>query len=136
MIIVIDTNVIISALLFGGNPQRVLEMVLTQTVRMAVSRKMLDEVAGVLQGRKFRYPHEVALSIVQELESISDLVVPLRRVEAISADPYDNMVLECAVTADADYIVTGDAHLLELKEFEATRIVTPAQFLAGVASDM
>jgi putative PIN family toxin of toxin-antitoxin system len=133
MTIVIDTNVIISALLFGGKPQRVLEMVLTQTVRMAVSRKMLDEVAGVLRGRKFRYPHEVALSIVRELESVSDLVAPLRRIEAISADPYDNMVLECAVTADADYIVTGDAHLLELKEFESIRIVTPAQFLEGVA---
>jgi hypothetical protein len=133
MTIVIDTNVIISALLFGGNPQRVLEMVLTQTVRMAVSRGMLNEVAGVLQGRKFRYPHEVALSIVRDLESISDLVVPLRRIEAISADPYDNMVLECAVTAHADYIVTGDAHLLELKEFEAVRIVTPAQFLERAA---
>ena len=60
MTIVIDTNVIISALLFGGNPHRVLEMVLTQTVRMAVSRGMLDEVVGVLQGRKFGYPHEVA----------------------------------------------------------------------------
>jgi len=133
MTIVVDTNVIISALLFGGNPRRVLEMVLTQTVRMAVSRKMLDEVAGVLQSRKFRYPHEAALSIVRELESISDLVVPVRRIEAIGADPYDTMVLECAVTADADYIVTGDAHLLELKEFEAIRIVTPAQFLEGVA---
>ena len=133
MTIVVDTNVIISALLFGGNPQRVLEMVITQTVRMAVSRKMLDEVAGVLQGRKFRYPYEVALSIVREIESISDLVVPVRRIEAIGPDPYDDMVLECAVTADADYIVTGDAHLLELKEFEAIRIVTPAQFLKGVA---
>ena len=129
MTIVIDTNVIISALLFGGNPQRVLEMVLKQTVRMATSKVMLDEIAGVLQGRKFRYPPEVALGIVRELESISDLVVPLRRIEAIRADPCDNMVLECAVTAGADCIVTGDAHLLELKEFETIRIVTPAQFL-------
>jgi hypothetical protein len=125
MTIVIDTNVIISALLFGGIPQRVLEMVLTQTIRMATSRMMLDEVSGVLQGRKFRYPQEVALGIVRELESISDLVVPLRRIEAISADPYDNMVLECAVAAEADCIVTGDAHLLEWKEFEGIRIVTP-----------
>jgi predicted nucleic acid-binding protein len=111
MTIVIDTNVIISALLFGGKPQRVLEMVLKGTVRMAMSKEMLDEI------------------IVRELESISDLVVPLRRIEAIRADPYDNMVLECAVTAGADCIVTGDAHLLELKEFETIRIVTPAQFL-------
>ncbi len=133
MMIVVDTDVIISALLFGGNPQRVLEMVLTQTVRMAVSRKMPDEIAGVLQGRKFRYPDEVALGIVRELESISDLVAPVRRIEAIGADPYDSMVLKCAVTAHADYIVTGDAHLLELKEFEAIRIVTPAQFLEDMA---
>ena len=129
MTIVIDTNVIISALLFGGKPQRVLEMVLKGTVRMATSKVMLDEIAGVLQGRKFKYPPEVAFGIVRELESISDLVVPLRRIEAIRADPCDNMVLECAVPAGADCIVTGDAHLLELKEFETIRIVTPAQFL-------
>ena len=133
MTIVLDTNVIISALLFGGNPRMVLERVLTQTVRMSVSRKILDEVVGVLQGRKFRYPHEVALSIVRELESISDLVAPVRRIQAISVDPYDNMVLECAVTADADYIVSGDAHLLKLKEFEGIRIVTSAEFLGYVA---
>jgi len=129
MTIVIDTNVIISALLFGGKPQRVFEMVLKGTVRMAMSKEMLDEIAGVLQGRKFRYPPEMALGIVRELESISDLVVPLRRIEAIRVDPYDNMVLDCAVTAGADCIVTGDAHLLELKEFETIRIVSPAQFL-------
>jgi uncharacterized protein len=133
MTLVLDTNVIISALLFGGNPQRVLEMAMTQTFRMAISRKMLDEVAGVLQGRKFRYPPEVALSIVRELESISDLVVPIRRIAAIIADPYDNMVLECAVTADAEYVVSGDTHLLRLKEFESIRILTPAQFLKVVA---
>lgn len=129
MTIVIDTNVIISALLFGGKPQRVLERVLKGTVRMAMSKEMLDEIAGVLQGRKFRYPPKMAIAIVRELESISDLVVPLRRIEAIRADPHDNMVLECAVTAGADRIVTGDAHLLELKEFETIRIVAPAQFL-------
>lgn len=133
MTIVVDTNVIISALLFGGNPQRVLEMVLAQTVRMAVSRKLLDEVSGVLQSRKFRYSHEVALSIVRELESISDLVMPLRRNEAIGTDPYDNMILGCAVTAKTDYIVTCDTHLLELREFETIWIVTPVQFLQSVA---
>ena len=67
------------------------------------------------------------------MESISDLGVPLCRIEATSVDPYDNMVLECAPTAHADYIVTGDTHLLALKEFEAIRILTPAQFLEGAA---
>ena len=132
MTIVLDTNVIISALLFGGNPRRVLEMVLSQAVRMAVSRPILDEVEGVLRGRKFRYPHEIALNIIRELESISEIVVPVRRMDVIRADPYDNMILECAVTASADYIVSGDAHLLELKEFEQIRIVTPAHFLEAV----
>ncbi len=133
MTIALDTNVIISALLFGGNPRRVLEMVLSQAVRMAVSRQILDEVEGVLRGRKFRYPPEIALNIIRELESISEVVVPVRRMNVIRADPYDNMILECAVTANADYIVSGDAQLLELIQFQRIRIVSPAHFLDAVA---
>jgi putative PIN family toxin of toxin-antitoxin system len=75
----------------------------------------------------------VTSGIVRELESISDLRVPVRRIEAVRVEPYDNMVLECAVPAQADYIVSGDAHLLTLKEFEGIRIVTSAEFIGYVA---
>ena len=69
MKVVLDTNVLISALLFGGNPQRVLETVLSGVVNMVLSRQMLRELEDVLCGRKFRYPPDMARSIVREVES-------------------------------------------------------------------
>ena len=127
--VVLDTNVLISGLLFGGNPQRVLETVLSGIVNMALSREMLHELEYVLCGRKFRYPPDTARSIVRELESISEFIVPTRKIPVVKTDPYDNMILECAAEAKAEYIVSGDAHLLRLEAFEGIAILNPAQFL-------
>lgn len=89
----------------------------------------------MLCGRKFRYPAEVASSIIQEIESISDLVVASRSIDVVQADPYDNMILERALAGKVDYIVSGDSHLLDLGEFEGIRIITPAQMLEAWNND-
>lgn len=127
--IVIDTNALISALLFGGNPEMVLERALSGHVSVVASREILDEVEGVLCGKKFRYPWETARSIVRELEAMCEIVTPTRKMAVVKADPYDNMILECAVEAKADYVVSGDSHLLGLGQFEGIPILSPAQFL-------
>jgi len=63
-----------------------------------------------------------------ELSSISELVNPQERIRLIEADEADNHVLECAVEAHAEYIISGDAHLLELTEFRSIQVVSPQQF--------
>jgi uncharacterized protein len=127
--IVVDTNILISAFLFGGKPEMVLERALLGHVSLVASREILNELEGVLCGRKFRYPPEIARSIVREFEPMCEMVAPTRKVAVVKADPYDNMVLECAVEARIDYVVSGDSHLLKLERFENIPILSPAQFL-------
>jgi putative PIN family toxin of toxin-antitoxin system len=128
--IVLDTNVLISAIAFGGRPREVLEKVISGTFAMAISAEMLAEFQGVLEGRKFRYPSAIVCTIVNELLAVSELVRPTMKVEQIKADPADNRILECALESRAACIVTGDRHLLELGQFEGISILDVAAFLA------
>jgi putative PIN family toxin of toxin-antitoxin system len=130
--IVLDTNVLISALLFGGNPQTVLEKAIMGQISLVLSREILNEFEDVLCGKKFAYHPEIARNIVRELEAVSELVFPTRKISAVKADPYDNLILECAVKAGVDYVVSGDNHLLELRRFEGILILSPAEFLKAL----
>jgi putative PIN family toxin of toxin-antitoxin system len=128
--IVLDTNVLISAIVFGGRPREVLEKVISGAFVMAISTEMLDEFQEVLEGRKFRYPGAIVRTIVNELLAVSELVRPTMKVKVIEADPADNRILECALESRAVCIVTGDRHLLELGQFEVIPIFDVAAFLA------
>jgi putative PIN family toxin of toxin-antitoxin system len=129
--IVLDTNVLISAIVFGGRPREVLEKVIAGRFTMAISAEMLAEFQWVLEGRKFRYPAAIVQNIVTELLSVSELVRPTMQVEQIKADPADNRILECALESRATCIVTGDRHLLELGKYEGIPILEVAAFLAN-----
>jgi uncharacterized protein len=128
--IVLDTNVLISAIVFGGRPREVLEKVIAGRFTMAISAEMLAEFQGVLEGKKFRYPSDIVRTIVHELLAVSELVRPRMKVEQIKADPADNRILECALESGAACIVSGDRHLLELGRFEGIPILDAAAFLA------
>jgi uncharacterized protein len=128
--IVLDTNVLISAIVFGGKPREVLEKVISGTFAMAISAEMLDEFQGVLEGMKFRYPGSIVRTIVNEILAVAELVRPTMKVQVIKADVADNCILECALESRAICIVTGDRHLLELGHFEGIPILDAASFLA------
>ena len=130
--IVVDSNVIVSGFLFGGNPARVLGSVLEGVTRCFTSLSILDEVRGVLQRPKFGLTAEQALAFVDEFHFLCHVVDPRTRLQVIADDPKDNMVLECAVAAKADVIVSGDAHLLDLKQWESIRIVSPVEFFKEI----
>ena len=128
--IVLDTNVLISAIVLGGRSREVLEKVIAGRLTMAISAEMLAEFQGVLEGKKFRYPSDIVRTIVHELLAVSELVRPRMKVEQIKADPADNRILECALESGAACIVSGDRHLLELGQFEGIPILDAAAFLA------
>lgn len=128
--IVLDTNVLISAIVFGGKPREVLEKVIAGRYTMAISAEMLAEFQWVLEGRKFRYPAAIVRNIVSELLAVAELVRPTTKVEHIKVDPADNRILECALESRAAYIVSGDKHLLGLGRFEGITILDTAAFLA------
>jgi len=130
--IVVDSNVIVSGFLFGGNPALVLGSILEGVSRCFTSLPILDEVRGVLQRPKFGLSAEQALAFVDEFHLLCQVVDPRNPVQVIADDPKDNMVLECADAAAADIIVSGDAHLLELRQWRGIRVVSPADFIKEI----
>lgn len=129
MIVVLDTNVLISAIVFGGNPRKILEAVLNGEPKLFFSENILDELKGVLQRPKFGFQAEVIQSILSELNAIGHIVKPLSHVREIQEDADDNRILECAIEASANYIISGDTHLLNLKKYRNIRVVSPAEYL-------
>jgi len=127
--IVCDTNIFISALRFGGNLDKIIELAREGAIELITSPFILHEFERVLM-QKFHYKKEEAKSFRKSIEKICLLVNPTTRVSIIKEKENDNRILECALEAKVDYIVTGDTkHILPLKNFQGIKIVTAAQFL-------
>ena len=129
--VVLDTNVVISALLFGGIPGAILQLVTEGALTLITSPALLNELERVLVA-KFDYSHTAADLITTELRSMGELVVPNLTLRVIGEDPSDDRILECAVSARADAVISGDRHLLSLKTFRGIPILPPQAFLASL----
>lgn len=129
-VVVLDTNVIISAVIFGGISREVLLNCIRGYAQLVVWDRILRELQDVLLRPKFGYTVSSVHLIVEELISISTLVRPRRAVHVIHEDPDDNRILESAVTGGAQYIITGDIHLLRLRKYRNIEILKPADFLS------
>jgi uncharacterized protein len=129
--VVLDSNVYISALLFGGIPRRIIELAELGLVELYSSKELQAEVKRVLIA-KFRWPQARAAVATAYLESLTRCIRPKYQVNDCS-DPDDNRVLECAIEAKAKWVVTGDQHLLALHPYRNIAIVTPRQFLESEA---
>lgn len=128
---VIDTNILISALLFVASvPGQTLRKV-TQDGLLLLSEPVLSEIATVLARRKFdRYVSaEIRRDFVADLAAVAEQVSIIHTVH-ICRDPKDNMILELAISGQADFILTGDQDLLALGSFHEVPIWTPARYLA------
>ena len=126
--VVIDTNIVISALNFGGNPKAVLELARKNRIHNTTSPFIINEVEKVLT-QKFGWQMEVTREVLNDFRGFSHVVNPPETLAVISYPP-DNRILECAVAGRADYIISGDHHLTDLKAYDQIKIVTPTQFLA------
>jgi putative PIN family toxin of toxin-antitoxin system len=130
--VVLDTNVLISAILFGGKPRLILEKAIRGEVRLCLSEPILDELKGVLQRSKFDYSPEVIQFILRELMGIADFVNPSETLNVVLEDPEDNRILECAVEAEANCVISGDFHLLKLSRYRNIEVLNVAAFLERV----
>jgi putative PIN family toxin of toxin-antitoxin system len=128
MRVVADTKVFISALMFGGLPGRFLDLALSHRFTLVTSRALLDELDEKLRG-KFAVSERDAQAIRAKLEGNASVVDPSFELNAVSDDPDDNRVLECAVAGKADFIVSGDRHLRRIGNYAGIAIVTVRQFL-------
>ncbi len=130
--VTLDTNIYISALEFGGNPLRLLEMAIDGDIEVAASQPIIDEVLRVLRD-KFEWRAEELREAEALIGSLAHKVRPRQALDVVRRDPADNRVLECAVEAGSDLIVSGDKDLLRLKSFGNTRIVKAAELIEMAA---
>ena len=132
MRVVLDTNVIISGLNFPGNERLLLDLVRRGRFEWYLSPFILDEVAGVL-ARKFGWTDDRVEEALGRLRHAATAIDPPRRPAVIEGGHADNRILECAVAASADYLVTGDRrHLLPIGEHRGVRILRPPRFLSAL----
>lgn len=132
--VVLDTNVYLSAVLFGGPPEAIVALARSRALLLVVSAPILAELTRVLRA-KFDWTATQAREAVQEIRSLAVVVRPRERVRVIAADEPDNRVLECAVAGSVQAIVTGDLHHLRpLESFRGIPILTPREFLDHLRS--
>lgn len=124
--VVFDSNVLISAL-FGGPPEDVFQHVIDGDCVLVVSPPILAELAKALR-RKFRVSDHDITAYVKLIGRTADVVQPSERLHVIE-DNADNRVLECAVTGQANLVVSGNRHLLKLREHAGIPIVRTTDFL-------
>ena len=131
---VIDANVFVSALLTpGSNASAILDLVRANKVELLVSQSILAEIELVLQYPKLRKRHRMSPKQIREFlnayAQISQITEEKIEVSAIKDDPADDKYLACAIEGGANFIISGDHHLTDLKTYRGIRIVTPAAFL-------
>jgi len=128
--VVPDTNIIISSIFWSSQPYEVMHRGLSDEYQLIISPEILDEVAERLRN-KFQFPEEGIQNLLDILITYCHLVEPTSRFDVVR-DKKDNKIIECAFDGQADYIVTGDLDLLDLKEFRGIKIVTSKEFLEEV----
>jgi putative PIN family toxin of toxin-antitoxin system len=135
MRVVLDANICVSSLISDkGNPAEIIRRWLNGEFEILLSPAIVDELLRVTAysriQRKYAKVSENRLEFVELLAEKSLWVEPREKLAVVSDDESDNRYLECAETGVAQYIVTGDKHLLELGSYQGVLIVTPAMFVA------
>jgi putative PIN family toxin of toxin-antitoxin system len=131
--VVLDSNVIVSGLGWSGPPARILDAALDGRLVLVTSPPLLAELRRVLGYPKLARVIDGAQQLVDLVEASSVVVLPTRVLTAVS-DESDNRVLEAAVAGAADYIVSGDDHLLGIGTFQRIPVLAPGEFVASVLS--
>ena len=128
MRIVFDTNIIVSSAL-GGALELILDKWAEDAFTVLVTSDILAEYFEVLNRPKFRLKQATLDRIIRYSYQFAEFVVPEERIQFVEADSKDDKFLEAAIAGGADYIVSGDTHLLELKEFRSIPILSARVFL-------
>lgn len=137
MRVVADTNIVVSGLLWRGNPRLILDAAREGTIDLFTSAVLLAELEDVLSREKFANrlasvlvtPHDLVLGY----SALASIIEPATIKPVILADPDDDAILACALAAQGEMIVSGDRHLLDLKQYQDIRIFTAARLVAEIS---
>jgi len=125
--VVVDTNVFISGIVFGGNPRKIILLWLTKKYQCCISPELKAEILGKLKN-KFLLSKENLQEIEEALDALSVKFVPKIKLE-ICQDPTDNFLLELSEESNADFLISDDKKVLDLKRHKSTKIISPKEFL-------
>ena len=134
MKVVLDTNVLVSALIKAGKPRELIFKIAEGEVQLVLSRSILEEFLEVTDDPRIRrYVNEGdIISFVRVVGSMAKIVRVRSRFKVVGEDPDDDVILRTAKDGRADYIVSGDNHLLSLGEFRGIKIVTVNEMLKSL----
>lgn len=128
MRIVLDTNVLISGIFWNGTPSKILDLWVHDKFQLLTTQPILEEYNNTLnrvsKGKKENLVNSWMMFIVE-----NGIVVNIRKKFKLSADPDDDKFIDCAVSGNADFIISGDAHLLDLKSVLNVKIIKPNGFI-------
>lgn len=127
--IVLDTNVYLSGIIFGGNCRYILDLLIEKKLTAVSSPSILLEISQKLKV-KFKRSDEQILSIIKTIVETAEIVDPKLKLSLVKEDKSDNKIIEAAVYGKARFIITGDRHLLKIKQYQEIKILSPAQFLS------
>lgn len=139
MRVVLDTNVIVSGLIWGGPPRHLLDLARQKTVTLYTSTALLDELAGVLSREKFAARLSARgltpSGIMHGYAALAHTVAAPVIARTVPTDPDDDAVIACALTAKASLIATGDRDLLILHPFQTIAILNPSDAVQWILAD-
>lgn len=127
MKIVIDTNVVASAIFFGGRPKKLLELLVSHSLEAFASSEIITEYQETIAELCERYPNKPEKLPISNIIGAMKLIEPSSNI-SVCRDPDDDKFIECAVDAKCIYIVSGDKDLLSLESYDKVQIVTVADF--------
>jgi putative PIN family toxin of toxin-antitoxin system len=134
MRVVLDTNIFISMTL-GGYVGKINDFWKSGEFTLVVSDVIVSEYLTVLQRPKFHLSADTILAILSRVQRKAEFITPAESIQWVDADPNDDRFLEAGVTGRADYIVSGDRHLLELKNFRGIEILTAKEFIGRLGKE-
>ncbi len=127
MKIVIDTNILISGVFFGGFPRKILSAVVSEQITACATTEIINEYEEIIQEMIRRKQGHLNKNILQPFIQLTDIIEPISKIK-LSRDPEDDKFLICAKDAHALYIISGDKDLLILKQYENIQIITAKDF--------
>jgi len=129
--VVLDTNVFISAFFWKGAPYQIFKRILEGAILNFVSPQILEELKERLLD-KFKLPPEKVREFLEIIIFNSQIIYPKKKLNIVKEDPPDNKIIECALEAQASFVISGDKHLLEIKKYKGIEIVSPRDLLRQI----
>ena len=135
MRVVVDTNVLISAVFFGGKPGQILDAWQKKKIELVISTKILAEYVDVLHRIAVKY-HKVDVSqIITLITSFGQIIETRNLEEPVCEDPDDDKFIAAALESSSRVIITGDSHLLDVSGYSGIEMIQPAVFIKKYLSE-